>query len=533
MNIKAVDRQAESVPLSINKQGFVYDPEGKIWLPPINAKQLEIFNDYHRYLLVHGPRKSGKTFGILHKVLRHAFDVRGAMFAIVTKTIKNAKAAGVWVLLNRMLRIWESGCVGFRITEGPKTTGDSKMSFVRIRNRHGGVSEIQCHSLEQSAEVEAKFKGPAYSGIWLSEVDQYCDENAFDIFCDALRMWPDVSYEEHQLIADCNPPDTGTNNWMHDKWFKHKDAKPTEEDTDGDRELRENLHRILVMIEDNPQLDERERRDLEARYRKRRTLYNRFILGKWEHDIVDGHFSDVWNENIHVVGSADGPEDDWEVMVPTPLCRELLCGWDIGEKKSHSFHIMEKLMTEEPKTHRLIVSFNVLDELVCVRQFISVEEFVIAAVEKMLHWEKWQKEKHEIEILWRHWSDTSAFEQRASANTSDAAIAYAASLGKVALQGAPKYRDSNRDKVKLLWQFLYARRLHVSAQCFKTRSMFAMLRSDPGSASSKYVKRDDHKHPFDSLAYPILAEAPQDMFKTAEIDTTQKESSPRPVFAGF
>lgn len=516
--------------LQVDEKGFVFDPEHKLWLPPLNLKQVEIFDDFHRYLLVDGPRKSGKTFGIAHKVLRHAFDVRYAMIGIVTKTIKNAKAAGIWVLISRFLRIWVDGCPGFRVLEGPKTTGDSKMSFVRIQNRHGGVSEIQCHSLEHSAEVEAKFKGPAYSKFWLSEFDQYCDEHAFDIFCDALRQWG-VSYDEHQIICDCNPPDTGTNNWMHDKWFKFKQSEPKEDEPESDRDLRASLHRIPVNLDDNPQLDPRERRDLEARYRKRKTLHNRFVLGKWEQDITDGHFSDVWNEDIHVVGQADGPEADWEVIVPTAACRELVCGWDIGEKKSHSFHIMEKLLGEDPVTRRMIVAFNVLDELVVVRQFVSVEDFVIAAVDKMDHWEKWQKEKHGITLSYRHWSDTSAFELRASANTTDAAIAYVVSRKKVVMQGAPKYRDSNKDKVNLLWQFLHAKRLHVSAQCFKTRSMFAMLRADPGSASSKYVKRDDHKHPFDSLSYPIIAEAPTDMIKNAEVDVAAKEASPRPIFA--
>lgn len=526
------------MPLHVDQNGFVVDPEKKHWLPPLNVKQLEIFNDFHRYLLVHGPRKSGKTFGILHKVLRHAFDVNGAMVGIVTKTIKNAKAAGVWVLLGRMLRIWQAGCPGFQIVEGPKTTSDSKMSFVRIRNRHGTISEIQCHSLEHAAEVEAKFKGPAYSMFWLSELDQYCDEHAFDIFCDALRLWG-VPYDQHQIIGDCNPPDTGTNNWIHDKWFKFKDAEPdleksiADEQTAGDETLRLSLNRILVMLDDNPQLDARERKDIESRYRKRKTLYNRFILGRWEQDITDGHFSDVWNEDVHVIGNADGAERDWDVMVPTAACRELICGWDIGEMKSHSFHIMEKLTAEDPASKRIINAFHVLDELVVVRQFVSVEDFVLAALQKILHWENWQKKQHNITLAWRHWSDTSAFDVRASSSKSDAAIAYGVSGGKIVLQGAPKYRDSNKDKVNLVWQFLHAKRLLVSAQLTKTRAMFAMLRADPKSASSRYVKRDDHKHPFDSLSYPIMAEAPIDMFKNAEVDIAAKEASPRPVFAGF
>lgn len=519
--------------LQVDENGFVFDPEHKLWLPPLNRKQFEIFQDYHRYLLVHGPRKSGKTFGILDKIIRHNYDVKVGMSAIVCKTIKNAKSAGVWVLLTRRLKVWVDGCKGFRVIEGPKTTGDSRMSYVRIRNRFGGTSEIQCHSLDNSAEVEAKFKGPAYSFLWLSEFDQYCDENAFDILSDALRMSPDVPYEDHQIVADCNPPESGEDNWIHDKWFKFKDSDAQPEETEADRELRENLHRILVMIDDNPQLHPKERRDLEARYRKRKSWFNRFVKGMWVQDITDGHFSDVWNEDVHVVGSTDGPESEWEVMVPTPNCKELLCGWDIGEMKNHSFHIMEKIVKEDPTTKNIIVLFNVLDELVATNQYVSVENFVIDAVAKMEHWERWQKREHNINITWRHWSDTSAFDKRASSNKTDAGIAYAASGKKVVLQGAPKYRDSNKDKVNLLWQFLHAGRLRVSIQLVRTKRMFTMLRADPKSSSSKYVKRDAHKHPFDSLSYPILAEAPVDMFKDADVNTAKKDAAPRPVHASF
>lgn len=519
------------MPIKVNDRGFIYATEGH-WYPPLNIKQFEIFVDTHRYLLVHGPRKSGKTFGILHKVLRHAFDTKGAMVAIVCKTIKNAKAAGVWVLLGRMIKIWEEALPGQFVTvEGPKTTGDSKMSYVRIRNRHGTISEIQCHSLEHSAEVEAKFKGPAYSMFWLSEFDQYCDEHAFDIFSDALRMW-EIPYEQHQIVCDCNPPDTGTNNWIHDKWFKFKDESPKDGEMAEEGALRDSLHRILVNLDDNPQLDIRERKDIEARYRRRKTLFNRFILGIWEMDVTDGHFSDVWNDDIHIVGNADGPKDEWEIMTPTAHCKELITGWDIGEAKNHSFHIMEKLVTEDPTNKRMQLSFHVLDELVVVRTFISVAQFVEEALRKMEFWEKYQFTTNKLPISWRHWSDTSAFDKRSAANASDAAIAFEASGHKIVLHGAPKYRDSNRDKVNLIWQLLYAKRLLVSAQLVRTRAMFAMLRADPKSTSA-YVKRDDHKHPFDSLSYPIIAEAPADMLRGADVEVARLEASPRPVFAGF
>lgn len=520
--------------IKVNEQtGFIYDDSPTpCWYPPMNLKQLEIFNDQHRYLLVHGPRMSGKTFGIIHKLLRHAFDVDGAMAAIICKTLKNAKSAGVWVLLTRALQLWEKNCYGFQVVEGPKTAGDTKLSFVRIRNRHGTISEIQCHSLEHSQEVEAKFKSSAYSMYWLSEVDQFCDEHAFDILCDSLRMVPFVPFDQHQIICDCNPPDTGTNNWLHDKWWKFKDEKPAPDENPKRQIARDRFHKILAMIADNPQLDPQAKDDLIERYRKKPNWYARFVEGKWEQDITDGHFSDVWDDATHIIGKIDCPEDEIEVAVPTPGCLVLLSGWDMGESKNHSFTIEEKIITEHPVTKRKIVSFSILDEFVVIRTYMSIREFVEICQEKIDYWNNWQKKKFNIDLKWRHWSDTSAFQDRSSADKSDAAITYEASDGQIILNEAPKYKGSNNDKVKLLWQLLYEKRLHVSAQLTRTRAMFANLRSDPNSASH-YVKRDDHKHPFDSLAYPIIAEAPSDMVRSAEIGTASKKEFAGLVVAGF
>jgi len=517
------------VAIKVNEKGFIYDDSG-VWYPPMNMKQLEVFDDYHRFLLVHGPRLSGKTMGLIHKTIRHAFDVNGAMIAIISKTLKNAKSAGVWFMLCRALPGWEQGCHGFAVVEGPKSTGDTKLSFVRIRNRHGGISEIQCHSLEHAQEVEAKFKGSNYSFIWASEIDQYCTEYAYDILCDSLRMTPYVPFEEHQIVCDCNPPDTGTNNWLHDRFFKFKDAKPTPDQTDRERVARERIHRILVMIDDNPLLDPSARDDLIERYRRKKSWYNRFVLGLWEQDVTDGHFSDAWDESIHVIGNADCNEDEREVIIPTAGCTVLLGGWDMGESKNHSFHVIEKIITEDPKTKRQLVSFSVIDELVVIRTYVSIRQFVETVMDKMIHWETFHKKRYGIDLRWRHWSDTSAFRERSAAETSEAGIAYEASSGTIVLEPAPKYKNSNRDKVKLLWQLLFEKRLFVSAQLFKTRTMFANLRS---GKDSEYVKQDDHKHVFDSLSYPIIAECPMDMLRSANIESVKKTSSPGLVLASF
>lgn len=531
----------------VNSRGFIYDPaKTPIWLPPINTKQFDVFNDFHRYLLVDGPRKTGKTFGLLHKIVRHVYDTNGAMFGIINKTLKNAKSSGIWTVLSNLILpfwehgipehqwepwmpvMWKTGCPGFKVVEGPKTTGDTKLSYVKIRNRHGSISELQCHSLEHATDVEAKFKGPMYSGFWCSEADQYLDEHAFHILCDALRM-PGVRYDEHQIILDMNPPDTGPNNFFHDLWFKFKENPPVN-DEDYDPIFHSGLHRIGFAMDDNPQLDPNEKRELISRYKKRRTLYNRFILGLWEQDLTDGHFSEVWDESIHVLGNCQGPESERQQIVPTAACRTLLTGWDLGESKNHSFHILEKIIAEDPVTKQKTISFSVLDELVVVRTYMSIREFTEIAMAKIAHWSDYQFEHQKVRVKWRHWSDTSAFRRRSAAERSDSNIVFEVSRGQIILEGAPKFRDSNKDRVNIAIHLLAENRLHVSAQLIKTRLMFANLRRGD---DANYVKKDDHKHPFDSLTYPISAEAPLDMLKSTEIFTAPKAISPGVVVAAL
>ena len=490
----------------VNENGFVYDDSpNPVWVPPLNAKQFEIFNDYHRYMLVDGPRKSGKTWGIAHRVLRHIFDTDGGRFAIINKTMKLAKSSGVWNLIcDRMIPEWEKNCAGFKVKEGPKVSGDTKLSFIKIWNRHGTVSELQCHSLEHAQEVEAKFKSSVYSGFWCSEADQYLTEHAFHILCDSLRMTPFIPYGQHQIILDMNPPDSGENNWFYDVFFKQRIKEPEEGE---DQTFVKGLHRIGFSLNDNPQLDPAEKAELISRYKKRPTLYARFIEGKWVQDITDGHFSESYDETVHVIGTDSPNEEEREVIVPSEGCNTLLTGWDMGER-NHSFHILEKAITnvqvEDPKTKepRLIpvTAFYILDEMVVIGGYVSIRDFVEGAMAKIEHWEKWILNTHNRRINWRHWSDTSAFNMRAAAEASEAAIAYEVSGHRIILEGAPKYRNSKRDRVQLIAHLLDEQRLFVSAQLHATKTMFTNLRK--GSTEAEFIKADQHRHPFDSLSYP-------------------------------
>jgi hypothetical protein len=67
-----------------------------IWLPDLSEKQLLQYNCYKRYALASGPRKSGKTIGWMHKIIRHCVDNDRARALMVAKSLKAAKDGGCW-----------------------------------------------------------------------------------------------------------------------------------------------------------------------------------------------------------------------------------------------------------------------------------------------------------------------------------------------------------------------------------------------------------------------------------------------------
>lgn len=497
-------------------EGHIKDDTG-IWYPKICRKQLEVFNDYHRYLLVHGPRKASKTNGILHKIMRHAFDNNGARIAIFTKTIKNAKSGGCYVDLTEIVMPeWLNANIGMELTQKPKVTGDTRQSMFKVSNRFCSDSEVQLHSLEYAPEVIDKLKGTRFSLIYFSEIDNWTDRIIFDIATDQLRMWPNIPYENHQFIGDCNPPDSGPNNWIHDLWFKEKGKANHPNPT-----FQKNIHEIGFKLDDNPFLPDEERNELKQKYAYRQSLYNRFVLGIWEDDCTEGHFSEVFKPSVHVLGNLDRPAGEEEVIVPSPACRQLFSGWDIGDR-NHSAQIMEKLETRENDNSPLITKFAVIDELITVgaERNISIREFTEAFMVKMEKWEKFCKEEYRVGITWRNWSDNSAFRFRAAAESNDELIVREVSRGKIMLGGAPKYRHSVRDRVKITSILFYENRLFISANCKQTIASIKALRK--GETEIEYVAPPQHKHAFDSLSYVLISEVPVDLILFSDVTTGKK-----------
>jgi hypothetical protein len=491
-----------------------HDEKGR-WLPDLAPKGFEVFNDYHRYLLVDGPRKCGKTIAICNKLCRHAFETRGGIIAIITKTLKNAKSSGVWQdLYAFVVPDWVKSNIGFKVTKEVTMAPDTKMTYFRVRNAFGGETEFQLHSLEHTSEAESKFKGTRFSLVFISEADQFGDRAVFDILTDQLRV-VGVPFEGHQIILDTNPPEEGEEHWLHDVFFKDLGGRKA-----ADPSYASLFGRIGFAIHDNPYLDPRERDELINKYAHDKHKYARFIEGRWVRDDTKGLFVEVFRNATHIAGDASSPrEDDWELLVPPRNCMELYTGWDLGDV-NHAMSIACKREDGEDNT-----AFDIIDELVAVDKRISIRDFTEAAVERVLYWEDYLKKEYGVpRVLWRHWSDNSAWRYRSAADSYDEMVVRQASEGRIVLNAVTKGGGSVKLRIGLLKKLLFENRIFFSAHLSNTIRMLRELKA--GTNKAEPVRAGDrNKHIFDAMTYMLLSETPIDMQQRTSAPVIKRPNS--------
>ena len=108
--------------------------------PSLGPTQTEIFNCDASFILVSGERGTGKTYGTLHKILRHCWEEQNALAVIVVGVRSQATQGGAWdKLLLQVAPEWREG-MGLEVTD-PKLD-QQQYAYVHVRNRHGGWSKV-------------------------------------------------------------------------------------------------------------------------------------------------------------------------------------------------------------------------------------------------------------------------------------------------------------------------------------------------------------------------------------------------------
>lgn len=479
----------------------VIHPDG-YWVPTLFPKQLEHFNETAVYQLCSGPVMSSKSISCENAILKHLWNVPGARFAAFAKTVKSAKHGGSYSdLIEIVMPEWlNAGLVGerpdirFEYTQEPKVDGSTRTHLFRIRNRWGGESEFLLFSLDCDADVEAKLKNTRYSGMWFIELSNFGDENEdyriWRVSSNRLRM-PHLKPEQHLWLADTNPSDEGEDSWIHKLFYQKRGLDPVK-----DEWMIKNLKVIEFKISDNLSLTPTQVQKIHSENRSDPQLFDRNVNGLWVASSRGGHFSDVWLPNIAVRGDVSSPNrENWEIIIPDAGTIDFYCGWDPGDVHT-SFHIAVKRVIEEDS-----YAYSYIDELANLGKMVSLEDFVDVVMQKLALWERIMLEEHGVkELKWHHYSDSSAFNPKASINGTEASLIYLYSRGKIKLQAVDKPKGSKRARVNAWRRLLFTQRLFISAQLTNTLKMVRSLRK--GSSELEFISEvGGWRHLFDSASY--------------------------------
>lgn len=522
--LSAVMKFSQSEDDQVLNQYFL---EGKVFWEPIVSVEPEETMLYDLTVPAHSNFLGNgfvnhNSFAVLHKICRHLFEVDGARVAMFSKTLKNAKDGGTWSILHRyIIPEWVDAKIGFRYTSltaegvpGPKVDGQTRTPHFRLRNCHGGESELMLFSLDYDDNIEDKIKSMEFSMIYFSELDRFRDRKILSVSLPSLRM-SHLTYDQHQWISDTNPSDEGESSWIYKVWYVERSQSYDEYSSYNTKfglptlsesefaSLKDGLRLIEVKPEDNPWLDPRQLEELKTTYAYDVGLYERYVNGKWVWGAGDSsrHFRGFFKENIHVVGTATDPDPEkWEILVPTPTCFELITGWDLGDV-NHAACVLEKLMING-KLH-----FLLLDELVSIKQDISYETFTDGFMEIIQSLEA--TAGHDLNLE-RAWSDRSSLEKYSAAADSYPHLEVLAASGhRIYLQAAAKGKDSVRNRVRLLKQLLQQKRILISANCTFTIQMLKDLKK--GNTPLTFVIQDENKHIFDALTYALFMECAEEL----------------------
>lgn len=501
-----------------------------------------------KFVLAAGARFSTKTLGCAHAFVEHSWLTPRGNNCIITISQTVGIDSGIWKDLTEVIiPKWIDGDFGLRWVRRPYIMGTTKKPTCEITNHTvedvdtqgwkqkdfddnadelreaGATTVIQLESLKVEEEAEDRFKPRRYSCIYVPELSSFRFRKTFDTWTECLRLLGLLS-SKHLFLADTNPSDEGVESWIYKVWFELLDAE--REDVDpAELALRDNLARVDFHISDNI-FDTPERiAELKAKYYHDPDLYARYIDGKWVTASEHALFYTVYRSQIHEVGeieTASNKEPD--TMIPEENCFELLGGWDLGVSNS-AFAIAERtyriekreigvdVEASDPSEKGKIIEskvaiFKFLDELIITGEVFSMDDFVLEALKKRTYWERLVGRK----ILWKDWSDRSAFDARdAVTSRYHHQIVFEASGGKITLQAADRGPGSIAQRVDLWRKCLFDERIFFSrTHCPKLIQMNKSIKK--GTSSVAIIQKGSvHKHGFDAASYIVSSEIPEEL----------------------
>lgn len=490
------------------------------WMPPLSPRQVEILNNPARILLASGPRFSGKSIVFAHKTMKRAWEIYEANIGIVVSSYKVATGGGVWQDLIDAAHEWAAAGISseygfsFEITStdpsglpGSKLDTASRTPLFTVRNKFGTNSTIRLISIDNEAEIERKIKTTRFQFFWIVELSNFTQRSIITLCEDQLRATlaqsnPDsptfLPDADCQLVADTNPAEDGKKNWIY-RWFYEHDAGTVPDKYKASvKRFTEKMSVEELFLDDNTFLPPGKKDDLIGKYAGDPVNFERFVLGVWPDGSMDKArlFADVFTDSLIIDNCIDVGE----------LTDTLYSGFDLGPRNK-AWCLLEK---------RLVGGYScwcALDELAYIDDHVSVEDFTMEVMEKLIaintHYrEKWKNFKG---FRFVHWSDSSSWNPHVSDEVGTEAIeVYNASNRQIELRPVDKPAKSVETGVQIIRKLMREERFFTGQNTPRlNEALKSIKRSSKGGKTMD--SGDRHKHICDALRYPIFSESIDDM----------------------
>ena len=514
----------------------------KPWEPRLNPTQRRAFDSPARYLLAYGEKGSGKTRGLIDKLVRHAYENQNALCLIVVKQKAMATQGGAWdELIQVVLPGWRDGNrdrdgklldegMGLQFSEVKFDANHNE--FVWVENRFGGWSKITVMSALHAEQLRLRIRGYTPSIVLVDELTS-CESRQYLTAIAAQVGRRRGIAGPQQYLAACNPE--GPSHWVYKVWWEEAFDEATGVwDPDYEKyhiPIQENRHNLPEGYVEN----------LEKLYKSDPVEADRMLRGVWvDRPSGDSLFRDHFNVGIHVRPlREDGNPDHKRRLMPI-AGHPIIVGMDPGQVYN-AYAFMQWLPPIEgvtPWTDEM--GWLIFDEVCTLKRKVFYHQITPVLMRRIRWWRQLVTGK--LPQVWI--SDTSAFNQFRASGDADRAYdvleierVYATfreryGLEPLKVKPTPKFAGSRAVRVNLLSKMLAAQRILVSSACVGTRTMLLNLESekqkpgdfDPDKAMTP--RRSDHIHIFDAITYPIITSTLEPSKLTAIMEEKTQQIGP-------
>lgn len=491
--------------------------EKKKWRPNLTPAQERLWETVVKNVLAWSEKGSGKTWGVLSKLVRHCYDNNNALAVILVPVKSMANKGGAWdKLINMVLPTWRDGNrdkdgnlvddgMGLHFSDVKFDENHNPMVF--IQNRHGGWSRVVLVSAPHADQLRKRIRGYEASFVFVDELTS-CDSAIYHTAV-AAQIGRVKGIPLQQYVAACNPE--GESHWVYQKWFIQAFD---ESKGDWDPEY-EQIH--FPAEENIVNIQEGYFESLKSVYKDDPIEAARMIDGLWKERVAgDGLFSDVFNQTVHVWPiKADGTPNLDEGLMAHPDF-PIIMGVDPG-----AVYNVWSLSQRLPIDRKMKWAF--FDEVATFKQKIRYAQLIPIVMRKLRFW----RDLAGKEIPFVCISDDNAFNVFRPGGGENIYDVLAIQrvweehrreyrLEPLKIRACPKFQGSVRARITILQTALGMDEVLVSSRCKHIRAMLEQLRSEPQKEGAPFDPnkamtplRCDHLHVFDGVTYPMLAEKTQ------------------------